>query len=201
MITACTRRCLLSSSSQLLPAPRLPRRCASTKGAGRTPRTKTYSLVSAATSPVATSSLTSDGHSIATDLPHIIGGDDTAAQPVYLLLASLVGCEHATAAFVARQMKPRVNLRGVHFDISAERDERGAIALPLTTPAEELPHSRLQRIAGTATVDCDATQEQVDELSRLVKLRCPVANMVSLSGCELDIKWQKGGLPVDGAPS
>ena len=184
MITACTRRCLLSSSSQLLPAPRLPRRCASTKGAGRTPRTKTYSLVSAATSPVATSSLTSDGHSIATDLPRIIGGDDTAAQPVYLLLASLVGCEHATAAFVARQMKPRVNLRGVHFDISAERDERGAI--PTSDHAgRRLPHSRLQRMPGRQPWT-DATQEQVDELcssssaapSRTWCL-CPAANLIS----------------------
>ena len=41
-------------------------------------------------------------HTIRTDTPKLSGGMDTAAQPVELLLAALVGCETATAHFVAR---------------------------------------------------------------------------------------------------
>ena len=175
------------------------------KRGGRS-RIKTYSLQAVQTSAVATESQTADGHAIASDLPRLMGGQDGAPQPVYLLLASLVGCEHATAAFVARHMKPRIHLRSVSFDIHAERDERGAISLPLVPAAPDkeaeagdadaeaatiVPPARLQRVYGVATVDAgDATQEQVDLLARLVHQRCPVANMVTLSGCELDIQWR-----------
>ena len=44
-------------------------------------------------------------HTIRTDTPKLSGGMDTAAQPVELLLAALVGCETATAHFVARGVR------------------------------------------------------------------------------------------------
>merc|ERR1712032_503454 len=47
---------------------------------------------------------TSTGHALRTDMPVSMGGDDEAAQPVEMLLAALVGCETATAHFVARQL-------------------------------------------------------------------------------------------------
>ena len=67
---------------------------------------------------------TDDGFSITTDTPRAQGGSNEAAQPVLLLLASLCGCEHATARFVAFKMRRRIGK--VDFDIHAERDERGA---------------------------------------------------------------------------
>ena len=44
------------------------------------------------------------GHRILTDTPKLSGGKDGAAQPVELVLAALIGCETATAHFVARQL-------------------------------------------------------------------------------------------------
>ena len=187
---------------------------------------KRYALESKTTSPVATCTEikeeSSRPHLIRTDLPRFMGGSDEAPQPVHLLLASLVGCEHATASFVARQMRPRVQLDSVTFRIYAERDQRGAIALPLeavfaedqktgTVSSEQpsslpsssssppppppptpspLPPARLLRIYGEALVQTGASQDQIDELARHVKRRCPIANMIELSGCELDIVWQ-----------
>ena len=51
-------------------------------------------------------------HTIRTDTPKLSGGMDTAAQPVELLLAALVGCETATAHFVARGVLRRFSRTG-----------------------------------------------------------------------------------------
>lgn len=52
--------------------------------------------------------------------------------------------------------------------------------------------ARLETIVGTATVHgTDATDEQLHELGAQVHRRCPVANMVTMSGCELKIEWKK----------
>lgn len=53
------------------------------------------------------------------------------------------------------------------------------------------PASVPQVIEGTAAVDTEATQEQIDELAHQVHRRCPIASMLIASGCRLDIKWVK----------
>ena len=132
---------------------------------------------------------TDDGWKVSTDTPKIQGGSNTAPQPVSLLLASLCGCELATARFVALKSSPRIKMGRIEFDLNAKRDERGAISLPLGSP---LPApARLEHVSGTATVyDTNATQEQITRLGDEVHLRCPVANMIVLSGCVLDIHWK-----------
>lgn len=89
--------------------------------------------------------------------------------------------------YVAKHM--HITIDRIDFEVEGVRDQAGALHLPIQeTPAVA---SRLQRIYGTAKVHTEATQEQVDELEEQVKRRCPIANMVVLSGCELDIKWMK----------
>ena len=73
---------------------------------------------------------------------------------------------------------------------TASRDERGGITLPL---GSELTHpSRLEYITGTATVHTTkgGSQAQLDSLAHEVEQRCPVANMITMSGCSLSIKWE-----------
>jgi len=130
---------------------------------------------------------TADGFELRTDTPKQMGGSNTAAQPVYMLLSALIGCETATANFVARQMKFRI--RDIRFRLSAWRDERGAISLPLEV-TDHIP-SQLQVVKGEAVVDTDATQEQLTTLGHHVHKRCPIASMLVNSGCKLDISWVK----------
>lgn len=191
-----TRQCRLSSllavpllaTSPLHPSPSrlgLLRNFSTQSTRGITPRWKTYGLV-ADGQGVSTRCQSKDGHIMNTDLPKATGGANTAPQPVYHLLTALVGCKQATAVFVARHMKLR--FRGIHFELKAVRDERGALTLPID--AMELPAvSRLQRITGHAYVDTEASVEQLELLKRQVEKRCPVANMIHSSGCELDIVW------------
>jgi len=100
--------------------------------------------------------------------------------------------------FVARHMKPRLHIDRIEFTLHAERDPRGATTLPLSlltahAHAHALP-ARLARITGNATVFLkagkdNATQAQIDELEMQVSQRCPVANMVHLSGCRVHVPW------------
>jgi uncharacterized OsmC-like protein len=147
---------------------------------------------------------------VISDTPVDMGGNDDGPQPVEYLLAALVGCKTATATFVARHMRPRLSLQSVDFEVEASRDQRGSLYLPMgkhthARPAKPFsmnmdvevpPVSRLQSISGTAWVTTSASQEQVDLLAAEVERRCPVANMVMLSGCKLDIQWIKVSTPT-----
>ena len=137
---------------------------------------------------------TNTGHTLQTDVPKKMGGDDTAAQPVEHLLAALIGCTQATAMYVGRMMQPRLIIDRIGFDIEAYRDERGA----LESPIEKIPSipARLQCVSGTVTVHfmkgIQVSEEQLSILGEQTEARCPVANMMHASGCVMDIKWMKG---------
>lgn len=136
--------------------------------------------------------ITNTGHSLKTDVPKRMGGTDDAPQPVETLLAALLGCTQATAIFVGRNMVPRILIDKIDFDIQAERDERGALTMPIhETPV--IP-ARLKRIHGTIHVFAKSTlsQEQLATLTTQTEARCPVASMVIASGCNLDVKWIDG---------
>lgn len=141
-------------------------------------------------------SVTAARHTVSTDLPKAAGGDDTAPQPVELMLAGLIGCKTATAHFVARHLWPRPNNRidTISFsDVVAERDERGALTLPI---CDDPPITAgLLRVSGIVTVrpsraDHPITADDVVQLGELVEKRCPVAAMFHSSGCVLDFEWR-----------
>ena len=153
------------------------------------PRTKKYSLTARSDRGGTTCiTHTASGHQLQCDLPRAIGGRDTAAEPVYHLLSALCGCEAATAAFVARQLKVKL-LEPMEFELRAERDERGALSLPVT--ADPAVPARLTRVSGRVTLVTDATDEALELLERQTHLRCPVANLMSAGGVDLDIRFER----------
>lgn len=130
------------------------------------------------------------GHTIATDLPRFMGGHDTAPQPVEHLLAAWAGCTQATALFVSRQLHPRKRFQRLEFvNITATRDERGALALPVS---EDPPvPSRIHTLTGRVVV-WPSMGEYLHLLQEQTELRCPVANMLIASGCKMEVKWING---------
>jgi putative redox protein len=128
-------------------------------------------------------------HTLQTDLPKTMGGDNLAPQPVETLLAAWIGCTQATALFVGRQMMGSVQIDKMNFDIMAFRDERGALQLPIEiTP--EVP-SRLLEIKGTIQLYTPSmlSEELLEILKEQTEARCPVANMLIQSGCEMNVNW------------
>ena len=138
---------------------------------------------------------TNTGHSIQTDIPLKMGGKDTAPQPVETLVAAWMGCTQATALFVGRHLPERAAIDKLEFvNIEAFRDERGALTLPI----EETPEapSRLHRITGSIHVFLKRNKalspEQLELLKEQTEIRCPVANMMMASGCDIDVEWFDG---------
>ncbi|KAJ1456885.1 OsmC-like protein [Pelagophyceae sp. CCMP2097] len=153
---------------------------------------KRYTLTTVAEGSTSLSR-TATGHDIRTDLPRASGGSDANAEPVYLLLSALAACESATLRYVAFKSTPRVRIARVDFDLSAHRDEAGALQLPIDV--EPAVPSRLLGIAGSVRVQTDASESQLAALAKQVHARCPVANMVMASGCKLDLTFIKADLP------
>ena len=138
---------------------------------------------------------TNTGHTIQTDIPQKMGGSDTAPQPVEYLLSALIGCTQATSIYVGRMMKPRLLIDKIEFDIHGYRDERGALELPIDT-IPSIP-ARLQCVSGTVKVyfkknGMKVSNEELSILAEQTEARCPVANMMYASGCDMDIKWING---------
>ncbi|CAB9530451.1 osmC-like protein [Seminavis robusta] len=132
---------------------------------------------------------TNTHHTIATDVPKAMGGTNLAPQPVETLLAAWIGCTQATALFVGRQLG--LTILKMDFNIHANRDERGALELPIeVTPT--VP-SRLQEIHGTIHVYTSSSdsvaEEQFHILQEQTEARCPVANMIIQSGCHMNVEW------------
>jgi uncharacterized OsmC-like protein len=158
-------------------------------------KTKTYALSAEGKGTLVTSRTTLTGHSILADLPKLMGGSDRYAQPVEHLLAALVSCEHVTAIYVGRSMSPRLLIDRTEWEISAVRDERGALQLPIN---EDPPvPSRLQQIVGQVIVyrqgGLRISKEELKLLKHQTEIRCPIANMIAASGCEMEIDWKAEG--------
>lgn len=181
--------------------------------------------------------LTSTGHTLSTDVPTSMGGEDTAPQPVETLLAAWMGCTQATAIFVSRQLQwkvenittstptpefeksgrqrsprpSRVVVQKLYFDnIRATRDERGALQLPIVDGEVPAIPSRIQSITGTIRVETkilppqpqavgsdykdqscilSLSESQLRILRDQTEARCPVANMIIASGCDVNVEW------------
>jgi uncharacterized OsmC-like protein len=156
---------------------------------------------------------TNTGHQIETDIPKTMGGQDTAPQPVEMLLSSWMGCTQATIMYVGRQIinnnnnntrKQRIIIEKLGFhNIVAIRDERGSLQLPI----HEIPEipSRILSITGTIQVYIKSksssssesddekelllTTEEFELLKEQTEVRCPIANMILSSGCTIDVDW------------
>ena len=154
---------------------------------------KSYSVVGIGRGSY-TKSHTNTGHLLETDIPKKMGGNDSAPQPVEHLLAALIGCTQATAIFVGRSMRPRLNIERIEFDLHANRDERGALELPIDK-RPDIP-ARLISVSGTVDIflkdDKEISQSELILLAEQTELRCPVANMMLASGCLLDLRWKSG---------
>ena len=96
MTAPARNRCMLARAPRAAPS-----RSLSTKKSRR--YDKVYELTARGEACACTTRVRQ--HTIRTDTPKLSGGADAAAQPVELLLAALVGCETATAHFVARGVR------------------------------------------------------------------------------------------------
>lgn len=117
------------------------------------------------------------------DEPEEDGGLGSAPNPMHYFTASLAGCQNEQAQVVAEEL-------GI---AASQIDMTIAVTLNLDGFMGVTDHSQgaFQQVELTAAVQGDMTEEQVQTLGQRVDARCPVLELLRVSGCIIDSRWQK----------
>lgn len=115
-----------------------------------------------------------------TDEPASLGGTNTAPSPLETALAALVGCDGVIINGVATAMK--FDYSGVELECESQIDVRGPKGVPGIRPYFE--SARLD-----IAVYSDESQARFEKLCKNVEFRCPVMNLFTAAGVEMDVTW------------
>ena len=117
-----------------------------------------------------------------TDEPDSLGGTNTAPSPLETVLIALVGCDGVIINGVATAMK--FDYAGVDFACESQIDVRGPKGVPGIRPFFETATLVI-------TVYTDEDEAQFRQLAKNVEFRCPVMNLMTAAGVEMDVTWQR----------
>lgn len=107
---------------------------------------------------------------IVADEPEVLGGTDTAADPVELLLASLASC--VSIGLVTQAAERGIELRDFEIGVEGDLDVRGYLGEPGVRPG-------FSEIRYTIKVDSDAPVEALEEILRTVERTSPMLDNIS----------------------
>lgn len=116
-------------------------------------------------------------HTLITDEP----ASNTGPTPLETTLASLIGCEGVIINRCAEAMRFRYS--GVEIDGEGEVDQRGSRGVRGVRPYFNWVKLRIR-------ISSDETPERLEKLKKNVELRCPVMNLFSAAGVEVDTEWE-----------
>ncbi len=119
--------------------------------------------------------------SFETDMPQEMGGTDAVPCPMEYLLGSLMGCELATMANVAKQMK--FNYQGVEMVTEGDIDPRGMQLVPGVKPY-------FQEVRQIIKVKTGESQERLEQLRQQTESRCPAFNLLKDVGAGPYVSWE-----------
>lgn len=100
------------------------------------------------------------------DLPHSLGGGNSAPSPTALLLSALAGC---AVVFLRDTLAPQLGVivRSIRATASCESDARGLLGMDGVLPD-------LESLALSIEIDSPEPREKLDGLLAVWKQRCPV---------------------------
>ena len=117
------------------------------------------------------STVTAGRHRIEVDEPPLLGGSDTAANPVQYYLASLLSCQVVSYRFWADRLG--IAFDQLSFAAEGDLDIRGFFGLD----GDVRPG--FSEIRVTATISGPETAERYAELRRVVDQHCPVLDLTA----------------------
>ncbi len=126
-------------------------------------------------------------HAFDTDAYPAFGGQDAAPSPLFYALGALTSCNQVTAALVAKDLGIALG----SFDFRVQGDLDTAVLV-----GGEEGNANFDRVAVTASVQTDATEEQFATFVREVERRCPVSQLFIRSGTEFVNEWTREALPA-----
>jgi uncharacterized OsmC-like protein len=115
-----------------------------------------------------------------TDEPAEHGGTATGPSPLQAVLGALCGCESVTFFRTAQELGLAYD--GIEFDGEYTIDIRGRMGVQGVRP-----HFRTVRVQ--ATVRTDAPEEQLRAVVEETERRCPVYNLLSDAGVNVEMLW------------
>lgn len=99
-------------------------------------------------------------HEIVGDEPLELGGQDTGANPVELLMAGLNAC--MTVGYVTVAAMMGVNIKSLRIETSGELDARGFLGI------DESIGANFNEVHYTVHIESDGTSEQVEQIHQQV---------------------------------
>ncbi|MGC8783994.1 MAG: OsmC family protein [Armatimonadota bacterium] len=121
-----------------------------------------------------------DFEPIYSDEPPSFGGQDSAPNPMELLLAALNGCLTVMTQVIARERG--IEVHGITLHAEGELDLRGAMGDPNVPPYFRTVRERVELVTF-------ASPEQVRALQEEVQRRCPVYTLLKAAGVEVRSEW------------
>ncbi|MFN3698577.1 MAG: OsmC family protein [Dictyoglomus sp.] len=103
------------------------------------------------------------------DEPPSLGGEDSAPNPVEVVLASLIGCLGIVIAVVSKEKN--IPLNSVEIFTEGDLDPRGFMGDPTVRAGYEEVRVRIK-------IDSPAGREKIEELIKEVEKRCPVSDII-----------------------
>ncbi|MDF1508101.1 OsmC family protein [Robertmurraya sp. DFI.2.37] len=125
---------------------------------------------------------TAGKHEIAVDEPASMGGNDSAADPLSTFLAALLACENVMAQIIAKEMS--FDLQKISFDVEGSIDISGLMGDLEVDP-------KFQEVTVQATLQTSETQARINELQKMVDLRCPLFRTIKDAGVPIRNIWTK----------
>ena len=110
-------------------------------------------------------------HRLAADEPAALGGADSGANPVELILAALGSCQEITYRAYATALG--IPLDSVSVELTGEVDLRGFFAVDDTVRAG------YQNIRGTVNIESSASEAELQKLRAVVDAHCPVLDILT----------------------
>ncbi len=110
-----------------------------------------------------------DKFTINMDEPTSLGGEDSAPNPVEVVLASLIGCLGIVISIVAKEKSIPLN----NVEIYAEGDLN-----PEGFKGNPEVRAGCQEVRVRVKIDSPVERERLQELLQLVERRCPVSDII-----------------------
>ena len=111
------------------------------------------------------------GFTVAIDEPRELGGDDTAPNPVEMLLAALGGCQEIVYRAFAAILG--IEIERIEIHAKGHLDLHGFLGLNAEVPAG------FSDISFTTRIISSASEEAIGQLAALVERHCPVQDTLT----------------------
>lgn len=105
------------------------------------------------------------------DEPQVLGGEDSAANPVEYLLAGYAGCLNVVFNLVAKEMQIEIKKLEINIDGNINPEKFLGIS--------ETERAGFKDINVDVKIETNAPKEQELELINTVKTRCPINDNLS----------------------